>query len=420
MSKKKTVPGGEKPPRRAFGRMDVKALMKANGAHNVAARTEVLEIPLQEIVADSPVQTRAPFDPKGDRDDGGFLDNMREFGQRIPALLVELEPGKYETVSGHRRIAALRYLGKNIVLAEITSANEFDRITDAVIANVFRITSPSEKVRIVEFLVGQGRKNGDIAKVLGIEKRYMQKLKAISRADDAVQLALSKEQIGVMTAIVLSQAPISHQPRLTKIVVENRMNVADAQELVKHVKTADKAPDEAATEFGLVFPPTEIEGAPTSDAPPPNSPRPPRGRGEENSTPEPRITVSSSAVTSRLRNVFPDYDKPARLQAVAGAASEQSATWRSGLLAGILIAGELEQFLPTRDKFEAADAAIKMARSMEQENIMSMALSAARLRGEIHIRIARQDGEISESGRLIFQSLGKLYAKLGESKSAED
>ena len=421
MSKKKTVPGEGKPRRRGFGRMDVNALMKANGAKKVGLRTEFYEIPLTEITVDSLVQTRAPFDPKGDRDDGAFLASMREYGQRKPVVLFELASGKYEVLAGHRRIAALRYLGKKIVLAELVSANEYDRTTDAVIENVYRPTNPSEKVGIVKIFEGQGRTNLEIAKAMGIEKRYVRKLKAISIADEAVQLALSKGQIDVMTALLLAQAPSSDQPRLTKLVVENRMNEADTRELVKHVKTADKAPDEAAAELGLVFPATEIVGEPTQekksaardDKGSEGTKRPAPQRSER---PEPRITVSSGPIARRLRMMFPDYAAAGRLQAVAGAASRKSASWKSALLAGLLVVGEEEPFLPTRKPFEMGPEAIEMANTIKDVHISNMVLAVTRIRGEILVYIKNDGGEVPEPTRMLFLALGKLFTQMGERK----
>ena len=52
------------------------------------------------------------------------MNSIKEIGQREPVRLRRVGENEYEIEYGHRRIDALRYLGKREVLAFITEDNE--------------------------------------------------------------------------------------------------------------------------------------------------------------------------------------------------------------------------------------------------------------------------------------------------------
>src|SRR3990172_6009095 len=76
------------------------------------------EVRVEAIVQESPIQTRQPFDPEHDEDDQALVESLRSEPQREPVQLKELEgtcPPQYALLDGHRRVAALRRVGRETV-----------------------------------------------------------------------------------------------------------------------------------------------------------------------------------------------------------------------------------------------------------------------------------------------------------------
>ncbi len=227
--------------------------------------------------------------------------------------------------------------------------------------------------------------NGDVAAKLHCSKRYVQRLRETMRADVAVLRMLHDGQISATVVRAVGKASRDQQPRLAEIAAEHRLSAVDVRELVKHMKSTETDPDEAASMLGMLIPTTEGS----------------------------MKTKSPGAIRERLGIIFSDYDQ-STLRAVAAATSKRGATGRSAEAAGLIVVGEHEPFPPTMDAIERASAAIEMAISVEYKSIVGMALRAARLRATIRDAIKAEGDDIPEPCRFMFQSLGKMYAQLGE------
>ena len=416
MSKKAAAQDKTNPRRRRFGRMDVNALMNANGAQKLVAREEIFEIPLNAIVADSPFQRRDPFDPKTREVDQDLIDSIREIEMIYAVGLTEIESGKFQVVYGHRRIAALRYLKKKTVRVYLIIGEESELATKTTVENGVVRQSSIHLAELAQLYSERyGYTNKQIAARLGCSKRHVKRLRELLKTEFAVQRALHDGHISAKVARAVGNASKEHQPRLTEIAVERSLTEADTRELVKHMKSAETDPDEAVTVLGLVFSGTGIEAGLTPDS---STTRDTRTAAEEedpevDELPVRRITISPGAVMMRLRKIFPDFDQRT-LQQLAAAAREKGATWRAGLIAGLMIVGENEPFPPTRNALEGVAEALEMAIPIEDDKMVDLVLAAARVRVSLLDFNERSGGNVSEPYRLMYLSLGKLYTQLGE------
>ena len=97
-----------------------------------------LSVALTAVVAPSGLQTRAPFCPDGDDEDRALVESLEQDGQQVPVFLERLanqQAGEYRILDGHRRIAALRHLGKTQVEAIVVQAGTED-------ADLLTLTGP--------------------------------------------------------------------------------------------------------------------------------------------------------------------------------------------------------------------------------------------------------------------------------------
>jgi ParB/RepB/Spo0J family partition protein len=113
------------------------------------------EVRLEAIAQDSPIQTRRPFDPEHDEDDGALVESLRSEPQREPVQLKELEgacPPQYAILDGHHRVAALRHLERESVKAIIKREGTLDCDLTTPTAHVRKNLSPLELAQAIQRL----------------------------------------------------------------------------------------------------------------------------------------------------------------------------------------------------------------------------------------------------------------------------
>ncbi len=234
-----------------FGKINVKAtLLNAP----VKYRQNVVEVPLESIVEDSPFQTRRRFDPEAFEEDRSLVESIQTIGQWEPVCLQAVEQGQYRTVYGHRRIAALRYLNAETMLAIIIQGDLAETATWTAIENTGVPLSPIEKAELARHLSTQlGMNTADISLRLCVSQRYVQYLLKVTDAVDAVRLALRQETISIKAAYEVALAPKEHQLRLVEIAVACRLQSNDCARVVKRLTDDNSSPDEAATACGFAL-----------------------------------------------------------------------------------------------------------------------------------------------------------------------
>ena len=239
-------------------------------ASQVIAQTDAKSEPVQNavnvlleyVVRDSPIQRRKPFDHVSNKDDAWLVNSIKEIGQREPVRLRLLGETEYEIEYEHRRIDALRYLGKREVLAFITEDSEEQALEWTALENTGRPLTASELIETMAAI--EARKPMSIAQMaslLGKSKGYLSELNQVAAAHQSVRFALEQEVLPLRLAIAIKQAPEDAQERLVTLAVGNRgrINQEKMKSLVERAKTGADAIDDLAKVFGLHLPEEAIE-----------------------------------------------------------------------------------------------------------------------------------------------------------------
>ena len=81
-----------------------------------------------------------------DEDMRELVESVRERGIIVPVILRKKEDGRYETVSGHRRVKACGLAGLKTVRAEVREMTRDEAIIMMIDSNLHRsVILPSEK-----------------------------------------------------------------------------------------------------------------------------------------------------------------------------------------------------------------------------------------------------------------------------------
>ena len=117
----------------------------------------IYEIPLSEI-DEFP---NHPFQVRMDEDMDQLMESVKERGVITPVTLRKKEDGRYETVSGHRRIKACELAGLETVPAEIKELTRDEAILLMVDSNLQRsYILPSEKAMAYKMRLDAQKRQG--------------------------------------------------------------------------------------------------------------------------------------------------------------------------------------------------------------------------------------------------------------------
>ena len=123
----------------------------------------IYEIPLSEI---DPFPDH-PFKVRDDEDMMSLVESVRANGVLTPATVRKKEDGRYEVLSGHRRLRACQLAGIPVLRCEVVDMNRDEATIFMVESNFQRSTIlPSEKAYVYKMRLDAmkrmpGRRNGD-------------------------------------------------------------------------------------------------------------------------------------------------------------------------------------------------------------------------------------------------------------------
>lgn len=169
------------------------------------ARPSLRNVRVDRIVAESDLQTRAPFDPETDTEDAELVESVREVGVRQPVHLLDRGDGTYRIRSGHRRVSAARSADRSEVPAIVWPAgtDALDSALDTFLENLHRKDlAPLERGRMLARILERFElpRSPDTARKLGLSKTSFYRYLALLKAPEDVQEALRDGGIGVMQA----------------------------------------------------------------------------------------------------------------------------------------------------------------------------------------------------------------------------
>lgn len=169
------------------------------------ARPSLRNVQVDRIIAQSDLQTRAPFDPETDPADADLVGSVREVGVRQPVHLLDRGDGTYQIRSGHRRVSAARLADRSEVPAIVwpVGTAALDSALDTFLENLHRKDlAPLERGRMLARILERFElpRSPDTARKLGLSKTTFYRYLSLLDAPEDVQKALRDGGIGVMQA----------------------------------------------------------------------------------------------------------------------------------------------------------------------------------------------------------------------------
>lgn len=194
----------------------------------------------------NPYQPRQTFDMEKMIE---LADSIREKGLMQPLIAKEEDGGLYYTlIIGERRLRAAKLAGLEKVPVMIKDANDSDMLEMAVIENVQRQDlTPVEEANAFQQLVQDFKMTLDeVSKKLGKSKSYISNKIRLLRLSKEVLRALQEDEITEGHArAILAIEDRSVQIHALRLIIQNGMNVRQAETLVNKLKKADEQSDRA-------------------------------------------------------------------------------------------------------------------------------------------------------------------------------
>lgn len=172
----------------------------------------VFDVPVDLIVADSPVQTREPFDPDTSDEDAALVEVVRQGLWTPPVVLRATDPQTigqattYQIEDGHRRIAAHRLAGCSTVRALITRHDGREADLATLRANTFKRLPPVQQARaIARIHERHSLEYKTVAEFAGLTPRYVSDLMRLLDAGEGVVQAVEEGRLTVREAARLGR-----------------------------------------------------------------------------------------------------------------------------------------------------------------------------------------------------------------------
>lgn len=162
------------------------------------------QIAIKKIKADANIRTDL-----GDLED--LKSSILSNGQLSPIVVVQENDESYTCVIGHRRLEALRQLGKTTVRAEVKRRKDvsFSAMARARIAeNVVREDlSPLDEARAYDAILQGGETVAGLSKAVGVRPARIRDRIALLRLPETVREKVASGELGATKAAALARAP---------------------------------------------------------------------------------------------------------------------------------------------------------------------------------------------------------------------
>jgi len=172
-----------------------------------------------------------------DLDIENLKDSIESDGLTVPVTLCQLEDGRYQIISGFRRLTALQELQHSVVPAFIRDLPEYtDKFVASITENVVR---KDLKFSDMMNAIVQARKNGvsqkDIAEVLGWSTRHVRRHETLAKLTKKVIEAIDDTFTPKHAMKLISLQDAGHKidfPGWAKKVKEGKLSVKSLEEAI--------------------------------------------------------------------------------------------------------------------------------------------------------------------------------------------
>jgi len=174
--------------------------------------SEIVMLPVEDILNDKTFQYRLTTTV------GSLAEDIRARGQTTP-IFVRPEGSKYQLISGFRRLAAIRELGREKILARVfLNINDYQSIGLAISENLQREDfSDLEKAQVAKRMRDLGLSVQDIGTAINRSVRTVQQYLAVLEASDIIKTALHESRISLSMAFELARENVNRS-KLDEIV----------------------------------------------------------------------------------------------------------------------------------------------------------------------------------------------------------
>lgn len=232
--------------KRAMGRglgailsAETKAVQTATDTGAEALVGNIMEVPIEDIFP-NPDQPRTHFDEKALQE---LSESIKVLGI-IQPITVRKEGQKYKIISGERRYRASKLAGLKTIPAYIRLVNDQELLEMALVENIQREDlDPIEVALTYQRLLEEiGLTQDSLSQRVGKERSTITNSLRLLRLSPDVQQAVRE---GIISAghgrAIISLEDIDNQQILFKKIINEKLNVRQAEELAKKLKNPKQA-----------------------------------------------------------------------------------------------------------------------------------------------------------------------------------
>ncbi len=217
-----------------------------NGKYKIGG--QIILIP-QEDIYPNPNQPRRRFDFD---ELEGLAQSIRQNGIIQPIAVRINGKGKYELISGERRLRASRLVGITRLPCIIMEADDEKSALFALIENVQRCDLEffEEACAIEKLLTDYGMTREDICKKLGKAPSTVSNKLRLLRIPEDIRHKITQENLTERHArALLRLTSFSQMERALSIIAEKRLTVAESERLVSQILTNDSGKRQPAVKL---------------------------------------------------------------------------------------------------------------------------------------------------------------------------
>ena len=203
-----------------------------------------------------------PFRFEMDAEMQELIESVKRYGVLEPILVRKRTQGGYEIISGHKRTAACKEIGQDVIPAVVTDCNDDEATILMVDSNIYRRNIlPSQKAKAYkmkyEALKHQGVQNGlhileQMGEAFGESGKTVQRYIWLARLSDDLLELLDRKKMGIVQGIALSFLNKKEQEWILDIILEEKLPIsAKAAELCKEHAQSGTLTQEKAKEILL-------------------------------------------------------------------------------------------------------------------------------------------------------------------------
>lgn len=209
------------------------------------ASGQLMEIPVSAIQANE-YQPRSRFEEEALV---SLTDSVRELGVLQPVLVRQLGPDRYELIAGERRWRAARRAGLPSVPAVVREADDRHSLEQALVENLHRedLNALEEAAAFQQLIDEFGMTQEQVAQRVGKSRSAVANTLRLFQLPGTVQRMVASAELSAGHARALLGSPDrSFQERLARKIVDDELNVRQAEEMVRESLAGHDAAEEDA------------------------------------------------------------------------------------------------------------------------------------------------------------------------------